>query len=368
MLNFIIFNFNYMYLYLMNFCTYIINTINFYYSYSRFIKNVNIPSLIYIRNILIVLFIDCLIIDDEPLWEPIEWSLVQTWLLFLFFFAWIAETIISSNYGSFTGRDKRVYTGLFKAFWLFEIWFNINILLTCLFVIVPFYFELTYTVSYISTWWIWYNRLFFLKFLIVWLIIDYLSIILLQSLKWLNWKKLLMLVFMITFFLFFLFFSQFITAFFSYFTDIMWYKKTSWCDYNKLSQGPQKWGWGEYDRDHFNYHKTTTCFWFKNDSLYASALFFINIFTLMLIFFVTIQWILILRKIWTTRTVSYTFLTYGLSTLKMYFTMIMFLFVFIIISILYQFIRIPSELTWVVSVNDFYLIIYNNLMTYMSIF
>jgi len=30
---------------------------------------------------LIVFLIDALIMDDEPLWEPLEWSMLQTWLL-----------------------------------------------------------------------------------------------------------------------------------------------------------------------------------------------------------------------------------------------------------------------------------------------
>jgi len=32
----------------------------------------------YIRGLIFILFIDACLTDDEPLWEPIEWSLVQT--------------------------------------------------------------------------------------------------------------------------------------------------------------------------------------------------------------------------------------------------------------------------------------------------
>jgi hypothetical protein len=32
----------------------------------------------YIRGFVFILFIDACLTDDEPLWEPIEWSLVQT--------------------------------------------------------------------------------------------------------------------------------------------------------------------------------------------------------------------------------------------------------------------------------------------------
>ena len=62
----------------------------------------------YIQGLLFLLFIDACLTDDEPLWEPVEWSLVQSWLLFIFSFAWIAENLIVSRYGSYTGRDKRV--------------------------------------------------------------------------------------------------------------------------------------------------------------------------------------------------------------------------------------------------------------------
>jgi hypothetical protein len=41
----------------------------------------------YIQGFAFVLFIDACLTDDEPLWEPIEWSLVQTWILFIFSFA-----------------------------------------------------------------------------------------------------------------------------------------------------------------------------------------------------------------------------------------------------------------------------------------
>ena len=41
---------------------------------------------IYLRGLFIIFFVDALIADDEPLWEPIEWSLLQSWILFIFLF------------------------------------------------------------------------------------------------------------------------------------------------------------------------------------------------------------------------------------------------------------------------------------------
>jgi len=32
---------------------------------------------IYLRGLVVVFFIDALLTDDEPIWEPVEWSLVQ---------------------------------------------------------------------------------------------------------------------------------------------------------------------------------------------------------------------------------------------------------------------------------------------------
>lgn len=329
-------------------------------NFKNFKNNIMFDSINYLKQLSIILIIDCCLMDDEPLWEPLEWTMVQSWLLFFFIFAWIAETIISGRYGSYTGRDKRVYMGLFKAFWFLEIWFNFNMFLTCIFIIVPFYFELTYTVSYIVSWWSWYDRFFFFKLIIIWLIIDFILNIVIHGIKWLNWKKLFIFSNIITILLMYVLFTQFINTYFAYFTDILWYKKTSWCDYNRLSHNPQKWGWGDADRDHFNYHKTTSSFWFKNDSLYASALFFINMLNFLLLIITIVQWILISRVLYTTHQISYTFLTYGVSTLHMYLFNLLGLFVFILMSYIYIFIKTSTDFLWVAFKSDFVHILITN--------
>lgn len=116
---------------------------------------------IYIRGLLIIFFIDACLTDDEPLWEPVEWSLFQTWLFFIFMFAWIAENLITSRYGSFTGRDKRVWLAWYKSFWLIELMYILSYGAASMFVIVPFYYELTYTLPFIYSWWNWYTKVFF---------------------------------------------------------------------------------------------------------------------------------------------------------------------------------------------------------------
>jgi len=142
----------------------------FFNQIKRYISFLNIIILFKVKNSLFYFFsyfliylfffsifcvIDGLLIDDEPLWEPLEWSLVQSWLLFIVLFSWLIETLISSHYGSFTGRDKRVYNGLFKTYWLVEFLFMFTLLITAIFIWTPFYFELTYKVSNIVSWWSW---------------------------------------------------------------------------------------------------------------------------------------------------------------------------------------------------------------------
>ena len=116
---------------------------------------------LYLQGFIFILFIDACLTDDEPLWEPIEWSLVQSWILIIFSFAWIAENLIVSRYGSYTGRDKRVWLSWYKTFWLIEGYYIINYGAACIFVIVPFYFETNYNLSFVYSWWHWYSRVFF---------------------------------------------------------------------------------------------------------------------------------------------------------------------------------------------------------------
>jgi hypothetical protein len=176
----------------------------------------------YIRGLILIFFIDACITDDEPLWEPIEWSLVQTWILFIFIFAWIAENLITSRYGSYTGRDKRVWFAWYKTFWLIDACYVISYGLTAIFIIVPFYYELTYSVSFIFSWWNWYTRVFFFKFISIYTIVLLIAYILQINIRWLNWKKLFLFTLIINFFIAYLLYTHFIMAFFGYFTDPVW--------------------------------------------------------------------------------------------------------------------------------------------------
>jgi len=140
-------------------------------------------------GLFLVFSADVIIIDDEPLWEPIEWSMVQSWILFIFMFGWIAENLIVSRYGSYTGRDKRVWFAWYKTFWLIDMWYVLSFGAAALFVIVPFYYEINYLMCFTLSWWNWYSRVFFFKFLIVYTWILFLAYLLQINLRWFNWKK-----------------------------------------------------------------------------------------------------------------------------------------------------------------------------------
>ena len=308
----------------------------------------------YLRGLFIIFFIDAAITDDEPLWEPIEWSLVQTWLLFIFIFAWIAENLITSRYGSYTGRDKRVWLAWYKSFWLIDLFYAISYGLAALFVIVPFYFELTYSISFIFNWWNWYTRVFFFKFISIFTVIVLIAHLLQLNIRWLNWKKLIFFILIINFFLVYLLFTHFIMTFFGYFTDPLWYQKTRFVDYIQLSHEPLKWGWGPAKRDHFTYHKVTTVFWFKNDGPFAGAFLTMHIFFFLTIFFLYIYWVTLLRRVYTTEEVTYTFTIFCISSLKQFYYFFFLLYIFIFMSFFVFYWRFPIEFLWLVNSSSWF--------------
>jgi hypothetical protein len=269
--------------------------INFHQTYFNYQLNQIIirffgVGLFYIYYSTFIMYIDACLTDDEPIWEPIEWSLVQTWILFLFVFAWIAENLIVSRYGSYTGRDKRVWFAWYKTFWLMELYYIINFGAAIILVIVPFYYELNYNLSFVVSWWHWYTRLFFFKFISVYSIILMYAIILQFSVRWLFWKKSLVHIIIINIFIGYLLYTHFIMAFFGYFTNPTWYQQSRPIDYIQLSHEPSRWGWGTAKKDHFTYHNVKTVFWFKNDGPYASAFLLSHLYVFLSLFFLYIYW------------------------------------------------------------------------------
>jgi len=305
---------------------------------------------IYLRGLVILFGIDACLTDDEPLWEPVEWSLVQSWILFIFLFAWIAENLISSRYGSYTGRDKRVWFSWYKTFWLIELWYVLSLGAASLFVMVPFYYEITYTTSFIVSWWNWYSRVFFFKFVSSYTIILFIAYYLQINLRYWNWKKNFALIILINIFLSYLLYVHFIMSFFGYFTDRNWYNKARLVDYIQMSHEPNKWSWSSpNNRDNFTYHKSTTVFWFKNDGPFASAFLFFHFFFFMALFTLYLFWLTLIRRVYTTQEITYTYTTYCVSALKQFFYFFFLLYIFIFLSFIMNYWRTPIEHAWMVN-------------------
>lgn len=322
---------------------------------------------IYIRGLLIIFFIDACLTDDEPIWEPVEWSLVQSWIMFIFLFAWIAENLISSRYGSYTGRDKRVWFSWYKTFWLIEGWYILSLGAASLWVMVPFYFEVTYSVSFIVSWWNWYSRVFFFKFISMYTIILFIAYFLQINIRYSNWRKSFVLILLINFFLSYLLYIHFFMSFFGYFTDANWYHKTRLVDYVQLSHEPNKWSWGTSKRDHFSYHKSSTVFWFKNDGPFASSFLFINLFFFFALFLLYIYWVTLIRRVYATQEITYTYTTYCISGLKQFFYFFLFMFLFVFFSFMFNYWRLPIEFFWILNTNSWLTNFINILLDYWTL-
>ena len=337
-------------------------------SLTFFIKNLVLKSFSfvfsYIQGFTFLLFIDACLTDDEPLWEPIEWSLVQTWILFIFLFAWVAENLIVSRYGSYTGRDKRVWMAWYKTFWLIEGFYILNYGVVVLFVIVPFYYELNYNVSFIYSWWHWYSRVFFFKFISVFSIIFLISYFLQINIRWLNWKQGLYIITIINIFFAYLLYTHFIITFFGYFADPVWYQKTRPIDYIQLSHEPAKWGWGSAKKDHFTYHGVKTVLWFKNDGPFATSFLFFQTFLFVCIFLVYMYWVILFRRVYAMKEIPITFTTYCNSSLKQFFFFFLFFYLFIFASYLSNYWRLPVEFFWVLETHSWLLNFYSILLDY----
>jgi len=320
---------------------------------------------IYLRGLFILLAIDASLTDDEPLWEPVEWSLVQSWIMFIFLFAWIAENLISSRYGSYTGRDKRVWSAWYKTFWLVELWYILSLGAASLFVIVPFYYEVTYTTSFIVSWWHWYSRVFFFKFVSSYTIILFIAYYLQINLRYFHWRKNLMIILVINLFLSYLLYTHFLMSFFGYFTDRNWYHKARLVDYIQISHEPNKWSWGSGKRDHFPQHKSTTVFWFKTDGPFASAFLFFHMFFFLALFTLYIYWVTLARRVYATEEITYTYTTYCISSLKQFFYFFFLLYIFIFLSFIMSYWRTPVEHAWVMNTHSWF---YNLSLIYRDYF
>ena len=295
----------------------------------------------FLTLIVITLALDALGSDEEPLWEPVEWSMVQSWLLFTFIFAWFAEGLILSRYGGYTGRDKRVWYSLYKTYWLLEAYYILSLGAAVVCVIVPFYYETNYEIAHIFSWWHWYSRTFFAYIMFLFTILTVLMTLLQTNLRWLFWNKILFFVFLTNIFLTYLLYIHFVLTCFSYFTDPVWFHRNRTVDYIQLSHEPSKWGWGTAKRDHFTYHNTKTSFWFKSDGPYASAMILIHFFLFGSLFLLYFFWLVLFRRLYATSEIPLTFLTYCISALKQFFFLFYLLYFLVGFSFLVTYLRSP---------------------------
>lgn len=319
---------------------------------------------IYIRGLIILFAFDAMLTDDEPLWEPVEWSLVQSWILFIFAFAWIAENLITSRYGSYTGRDKRVWFAWYKTFWLIEGYYALTLGVTALFVIVPFYHEISYVLPLAVSWWNWYSRTFFFKFISVYTLVLYVAYYMQLNLGSFHWRKSLLLILLVNVFLSYLLYTHCFMSFFAYFTDPNWYHKTRIVDYVQLSHEPNKWSWGTSKRDHFSYHNSRTVMWYKNDGPFASAFLLFNILIFLCLFSLYIYWLALFRRVYATKEITYTYTTYCVSGLRQFFYYFLSIYLFVIFSFVVQYWRLPIEYAWILNTLPLAETVKSNLLDY----
>ena len=343
------------------------SSLKYYFSlFLSFFKKTLGDGFLYIRGLFLIFFIDACLTDDEPIWEPVEWSLLQSWILFIFAFGWISENLISSRYGSYTGRDKRVWFSWYKTFWLILGWYVLSLGAACLFVITPFYHEISSLLPLSVSWWDWYTRVFFSKFIQIYSLLLLIAVFLQINVRFYNWKKVFNLIILINITIFFLLYVHFFMSFFSYLTDPNWYSKSRLTDYIQLSHEPNKWSWGSSKRDHFSYHKSTTVFWFKNDAPFAGAFLIIHLFFFTSLFGMNFFWLTLLRRVYTTQEVTYTFLTYCVSSLKQFFYFFLFFYIFIMFSFFMSYFKLPIEFFWASNNSSWLLNFIDILLSYPS--
>ena len=311
-------------------------------------------GLIYVRGLVILFFFDAMLTDDEPLWEPVEWSLIQSWIMFIFAFAWIAENLISSRYGSYTGRDKRVWVAWYKTFWMIEGWYVLSLGAAALFVITPFYHETSYTLPLVVSWWNWYSRVFFFKFISTYALVLYIAYYLQLNLGLFHWQKSMFLILLINVFLSYLLYTHFLMSFFAYFTDPNWYHRTRLTDYVQLSHEPNKWSWGNAKRDHFSYHNSKSVFWFKNDGPFAAAFLLFHILFFLCLFALYLYWLTLLRRVYATKEITFTYTTYCVSSLRQFFYYFLLLCLLVLFSFVVQYWRLPVEYGWIANTDPIF--------------
>lgn len=304
-------------------------------------------TILIVLSMLLLINLDIIFEGDEPLYEPIEWSIIQTWLLLFVLISWIGENLILSFVGKFTAKDKRVWFGWYKILWVIELFYLGTLGITIFLIITPFYFELVYLSSYIMTFWNWLSKTFFAKNILLLTLLIYFNLFFQLNFRFIFYKKFFLNIFFNITVFSYLFFIQFYMFFFSYFTDNTWYTKTKTNSLIQLSHEPWKWAWDSTKRDHFSYHQSKTVFWFKNDGPFAECLFLLNLYYLLSVFIILIMWFILFFKTLSIKQISYTYTIFTFSFTRQFLFFFYLFYVLIIGSIGIIYLKTPVELTWI---------------------
>lgn len=296
-----------------------------------------------IITITFVIILDGLLLDDEPIFEPLEWSLIQTWVIYIYGLTWASEVLFSSRFGSYTNRDKIVWIGLFKNYYGILNWLLINLIILTVFVTLPFYSELTYLFSYAALWWNWFSAPYFFRLFSLFAVLLSCTKLVSLSLRWSSKSVTSMLLLFSLLIVSTIFYFQAVTTILSYSSDIHIFNKTGWSELSRIVNGPLKWGWGSQTRDHFSYHKTTTLIWAKNDFAILRSLLLFNIFLFLFLLILFLQISIYLKISYTSSGLSFNQIN-TLNNLIQYFLILLsFGFILVMLSIMYQYLRIPYE-------------------------
>lgn len=298
-------------------------------------------TLWYFISIFFSFFVELWLIDDEPLWESVEWSVFMSWLMFIGAWTWFLGVFFSSRYGSYSPQDRVLWVGLYKVNTFFETSFFFNMLFITVFVTLPFYYEVTYSLSNVFLWWSVYNTRLFLKAGIFFSLFYKTSFFLRLQLRWFSVFSLSFLLIILLALVAYLLFFLFINLLFTPLSDMYSYMRRGWLGLEQLTQGPCKWGSGPSSRDHFSYHKSTTVFWFKNDPLLAGSLFFFCLLFYLFTLFLYIQIFFLLCALHTSRTVSFNNLALLVYSCRRFQTFILFFCWVFILSFIFHSLRIP---------------------------
>ena len=288
---------------------------------------------------------ELLLVDDEPLWEPIEWSVFGSWFLFYSVWTWFLAVYLSSRYGSYSPQDRIVWEGLYKVNIFFEFSLLFNMLFITIFVTLPFYYEVTYSVSNIVLWWSVYNMRVFLKVGLLFSIFYKVSYFMRTQLRWFGTFRLLLFLLVLFIIVSFLLFFLFINFLLAPLADTYSHIRRGWMGLEQLTQGPCRWGSGPNSRDHFSQHKSSTVFWFKNDPLLSGSLFFFCLLFYLYVFFLYIQVFFLLCSVAITRRVSFNNLSVLICSFRKFGIFIYFFWLFFLVSFLYNIIRLPINPT-----------------------